>query len=484
MATLQLFACPQFLETFDQADIGLQHQVRRTLQDMVNRFYSNSARVWTQYQLFGGFVDAAKNNGINRIIEVEICGSVRLLAGVSGPNLYLLDFGYHDIEQRWDRIKTKPQWVKSRKTSARLANDLLKDSDENPFISLSECDGWVKHYEGEDTSAWVSFLDTVQHETTIEITSEIEDHIIAGKRDYLLLILGGPGTGKTVVLLKILEKLLAAKLNVGFSCSDAVCNYLESSTGCIIPRWDPTQGYDVLLFDDPSNLEQLLKRPQRDAGQSPRALVYAFDPLQLTPMPSAAELDRVIQKTKAKVYELNICYRQRQRLAAKVTEMTDNLANSSPFLDKDKVANFAENYSDLLRRFNKPESSYPLGDFKSYIRPSTEVFTQRIEALTTKPGLWTHTPPFLIVFDTNLKDKFQKIFELIEDDNQFKVIWSNQIEDIKGIDYQHVIVFLAQGTFDALQKPFHGSGRATFNGRRLLRIPFSRARDSLSLFIW
>ena len=60
MATLQLFACPQFLEIFDQADIGLQHQVRRTLQDMVNRFKSNPAKVWTGSQPFDGFVDAAK----------------------------------------------------------------------------------------------------------------------------------------------------------------------------------------------------------------------------------------------------------------------------------------------------------------------------------------------------------------------------------------------------------------------------------------
>jgi len=276
---------------------------------MANRFRSDPAKVWTQYQQFEGFGLAAKDNGFNRIIEVEANGGVRLLAGISPPNVYLLDMGPHDIEQQWDRIKTKTQWVQNRKANAEPAGNLLSEGSANPFIPLSEYIGHPPIFPGEDTSEWVTFLDTQQYEVTTSIIREIEDHYWGDRKsDSFWLILGGPGTGKTVVLLKILQKMLCAGADVGFSCSDAVYRNLKSTTGWVIPRYNPGTNYDVLLFDDPSSLEILTEQHPKPE-QKPRALVYAFDPLQLSQMPTSSELSGVIERTKAREYPLSICYR-------------------------------------------------------------------------------------------------------------------------------------------------------------------------------
>lgn len=506
MASLEIFASEDFRKIFDSADIKLQCLVRSSLRDMVNRFQSNPGRVWTQYQRFEGFGEAAKRNGLISVIEIEVAKGVRLLAGVSSSFVYLFDLGQHDIERQWDRIQDKANWLGLRKRKSRTANNLLS-YDSNPFISLSECEGWSKHFESEDTSEWVRFLDIHQYEIVDRVTNEIENHLLGNKnRDLIWLILGGPGTGKTVVLLKILQKMLCYKVKVGFSCSDAVLGYLQSATGCIIPRWEKTccvshmkgaqeiievrnndTPYDVLLFDDPESLEELEKnnRPSRVIGQGPRALVYAFDPLQLVQMPTNEEFSKAIERTKATVYELKTCYRQRERLAEKVSNMTDVLAGSSPFLRQDKIADFAANYSDLLSHFNKPEYVYPLGEYKIYHTGSLEVIKERIVELG-KLGTWTHSPSFLFVIDRELKSVplFDELINKLNDGKLCKSIWSNQVKDVKGVDFKHVLVILSKETLEALQQPFQGSGRPKFNDRRMMRIPFSRARDSLSLFVW
>ncbi len=367
--TLQLFAAQDFLDAYFRYDVKSQCQVRNALQDMAKRFTAAPARVWTQYQQYKRFGREAKDNGLSGIIEVEVAGSVRLLAGVSAPKLYLLDLGQHDIEQRWDGIKTKSKWVKNRLANSKPANNLLFKGSANPFIRFSECKGWYKQYAAEDTSEWVVFLDRKQTEIVTSIIGEIKDHLHKNTwRDGLWLILGGPGTGKTVVLLKILQELLVETFSVGFSCSDAVYHYLKSATGCNIPRWnrESDSAHDVLLFDDPKDLEELANPPPRRPGQRARALVYAFDPLQLSRMPKSSELDGVIKRTKANEYELSICYRQREEIAKPVVNMTNVLAESNAYLEKNKVENFETDYSDLLRRFNNPEFQYHLGECKEY----------------------------------------------------------------------------------------------------------------------
>ncbi len=52
---------------------------------------------------------------------------------------------------------------------------------------------------------------------------------------------------------------------------------------------------------------------------------------------------------------------------------------------------------------------------------------------------------------------------------------------LRGIEYQHVAVILTEGELAMVTDGFTGTGRTDYEKFRLLRIPFSRARESLAV---
>jgi hypothetical protein len=63
------------------------------------------------------------------------------------------------------------------------------------------------------------------------------------------------------------------------------------------------------------------------------------------------------------------------------------------------------------------------------------------------------------------------------------VINSKDLELVKGLEFQHVFLVLAKELYDEIEHGFNGSGQSRYLARRLLRIPFSRAKDSLVSFV-
>ncbi|HEY2804648.1 MAG TPA: DNA/RNA helicase domain-containing protein, partial [Gemmatimonadales bacterium] len=318
-----------------------------------------------------------------------------MLVALKECELTLLDLGPHDRESTWDRIRNKKQWIREHMEKRLPVPHLIANS-ASRLVSLESSDGWNPFFPGEDTAEWVSFLDVQQHEAVSTICASVEDHTLEGKGDAVCLILGGPGTGKTVVLLRLLEKLIEQRLDVGFSCSGQVHAYLESSAQHKIPNIsaDDTMGpQDALLYDDPSSLAEIAV----STNGAPRTLVFALDPLQLAEMPTTTELKRLRMRTRARVIELTTCYRQRRKLAERVVHMTDLLARSNPYLDKTKKVDFSAEYGELLQQFNTLELYYPLGDFKVLKNPSKDL-PKRIEELF-RTRLWSHWPPILMVLD-------------------------------------------------------------------------------------
>lgn len=62
------------------------------------------------------------------------------------------------------------------------------------------------------------------------------------------------------------------------------------------------------------------------------------------------------------------------------------------------------------------------------------------------------------------------------------VLGPEEMANAKGVEFQHVFVAMYPELFDQLDNGFEGSGQRIYNHRRLLRIPFSRGKDSLVVF--
>lgn len=54
---------------------------------------------------------------------------------------------------------------------------------------------------------------------------------------------------------------------------------------------------------------------------------------------------------------------------------------------------------------------------------------------------------------------------------------------VKGLDFQHAVLLMGPELYDSTQTPFKGVSRSVYESRKHLRIPFTRARDSLTVLL-
>jgi hypothetical protein len=64
-----------------------------------------------------------------------------------------------------------------------------------------------------------------------------------------------------------------------------------------------------------------------------------------------------------------------------------------------------------------------------------------------------------------------------------EIVDLGRLGSIKGLEYQHVILILSERRYRELQEGFSGSGPRLYQDYRLLRIPFTRAKDSIAVFV-
>ncbi len=99
--------------------------------------------------------------------------------------------------------------------------------------------------------------------------------------------------------------------------------------------------------------------------------------------------------------------------------------------------------------------------------------------------MWDHCPGLLLILDgLELSAEAKGIFKQFNRINYVKTISMNEVNKVKGLEFQHVFIFIRKNLFGEIQNGFKGSGQRVYHQRRLLRIPFSRAKDSLVTFAY
>src|SRR5262249_13350114 len=123
----------------------------------------------------------------------------------------------------------------------------------------------------------------------------------------------------------------------------------------------------------------------------------------------------------------------------------------------------------------------PSGYAASYPNATLADWRLHLSWMSKQGGLSAHWPALLVVVDENTK---------------LPPAWSRELEPlpherfplskiqvaIKGLEYQHVVLVLSRDRLNAIERGFTGSGRPLYNEFRLLRIPFTRAKDSIGVF--
>ena len=114
-----------------------------------------------------------------------------------------------------------------------------------------------------------------------------------------------------------------------------------------------------------------------------------------------------------------------------------------------------------------------------------EDFRQELERVKGhQAGQWGYWPPLLVaVIDDGLGQlPAEWSRQLRSSGLHHHVLGPGELAQAKGVEYQHVFLIMGSELFKQLDAGFEGSGRNLYEQRRLLRIPYSRAKDSLALF--
>jgi hypothetical protein len=471
--------CPQFLRDYRSAGVGLQHLAERKIQDLQRRAGGDPTG-WRR-----GYDRVERLKARANVLEIDLAGGPRLLAIDYGEALVLWRMGEHDIT-----TKAQHGQIPSLDESTD-APPLFFPSARLRFFPENEDQGF-SIYGPELLREWVYWLDEEQQRVGTDIEERVTEAVLE-ERGSIDVIVGGPGTGKTTLLLWLLKSLSnvdsnGAGLDVRFNAPVTVVNQLEDGTG-----WDLKGLYlqpgilqgpppDAILMDDPGSLADISEMSTR----LPRSSIIAgFDPLQMTAAITDLDFDNWTKKTSARVSWLGVSYRQKEVVGQFAKRVADVVAESSPFLAKAKRTKYTSERQEITRRCNNLTFANPTGMIQSYENPTPEEWEQyweRLYRLRRNGELWNYWAPLLVVSDPDalVPPAWLSRIDSVANNR----ISTNELRRIKGLEFQHVLMLLSKQTFATLNSGFTGSGQRGYDLIRLYRIPFSRAKDSLVTFVF
>ncbi|MEP7074343.1 MAG: hypothetical protein ABI878_00925 [Acidobacteriota bacterium] len=410
-----------------------------------------------------------------RVIEVDICGAWRILADYTNNSLILLDLGNHEVVPRYNDRKRDLDL-----SSATPAPKVFYSSTASNFFKRNPDRTVTVAYAEETTDDWLYFLTDEQQYVLDCIENRLLD-----KDECSSMIVGGPGTGKTCILLNLLHDL-SEDYEVGIHISDALAEYIERITGANISKYrsscyDETP-LDLLLVDDPT-LDELKSAVRLKEEGFLKSVVLGFDPLQLDQPLSDAEFHKIKYDGDLEPFYLKDCYRQKANLGANTVHVVNTIAESTPFLASDKIEAHKSKFEKMTELSNDLNFPNPAGYLEIYPEATAFDVTKEILRLMANSGFMSRKNGLLVVSEgIQLSHERAEIMDVIEKIPYAKKVDLTSVRAIKGLEFEHVFVFVTRGLFAQIQNGFSGSGQAEYNKRRLLRIPFSRAKDSLVTF--
>lgn len=469
----RLRASTQFIRDYERASEPLQRLAERKIRDLRKLAEANPSTWRLQY-------DRVESTGGDvPVHEVDLGGSDRLLLVDFGDDLVMWRMGGHDTPKR-AALRDFPT------VGASVDPPSLFLPGKRLWFFPDEEDRGLEIYGPELRNEWAYWLDDEQLEVARSIAEDVEKAVCFSVRT-VQLILGGPGTGKTTLLAWLLKKLSiepGVLIDVRLQAPAPVLQQLQKSTGWDMASLSQVSDHspDVILVDDPQSLDIVAEIASKHRKS---CVVAAFDPLQMTASITDDELKRWEQDHDAEEHWLSAAYRQKEVVGRASQRVARAVAESSPFLAGDKKKRYADEREELTRRANDVSFPNPTGRVKTVVAPKAadwDSYWAEIAKLRQQKKLWTHWTPILAVVDPEAAVPQGWLNRL--DGKDTRVVALDSIGEVKGLEYQHALLLLSGPKFRFLERGFEGSGQREYNLFRLIRIPFSRAKDSLVTFVF
>lgn len=478
----QIRTAPRFLKSLEDANALCKKKVYAEVHQFVEYFREDPVTVASRYKTFSGVEP-------HTVLEFRLDTKLRALGHWDKQILTLVDMGNHD--HVYDPFCTEVLESQLPK-AAKADREYWPETSRVIGVFGSSPERSYERYENEDDPEWIYFLTSQQNGYVKSIVRGIKKGSAAKPMFYF--VVGGPGTGKTSILARLQIDLLEAGRRPGMVVTDRVAAYIESGgeldlSSHRLNKWDlyfeKTTPFDVVLLDDPDTDGEILGTLENAAGRF-RAVVVAFDPCQLGSDFDDDDYDTLVNLLDAKPYQLTACYRQKEVVGLAAKRVMDAVAESTPFLAKEKVDSFREGHDRVYSLANT--MSYPnrYGHEEVYEDATLGDFRKEVRRIKRRP-LWKHSPPVLLVAERGLASESWNWAEELKGISYVQLeIHSGgygRLQEVKGIEFQHSFFVVGSKLFKELNEGFEGSGQKLFHQRRLLRIPFSRAKDSIATFV-
>lgn len=453
----------------------MQHLIEGAVHDLERAYVADPAGFARGYDRV-----ALSGNGGDRLMEVDVGGGPRMIVHWDKNMLTLVDVGDHEVVARADRIDLKKALRESSPAPRqfRLATrSMFLQSPERGF----------RAYANELSPEWVYHLDPEQAAVHAAVLDSACDLLESYARGAVHFIVGGPGTGKTSILLSVLKDIAdLGDYRIHLGLSDALKNHIERC----LPTVDltpftrtPLESAQIILVDDPRSKSDIVHAATQPRYGPARVVVLAFDPLQLSSAISDEDLSQLLRRFKGIQHSLRVCYRQKENVGLAARRVMEVLAASTPYSREDNVRNHREERAGVTRVSNDLSYPNPMGYAWVYPAARPEDLKGELERIKRQPGgLWSNTPPLLVATVSDGSHPLPVWFQKLLDASGVPYLLTDTEASVKGLEFQHVFIVTPERLLGDLEAGFSGTGKMIWNTRRLFRIPFSRAKDSIVTF--
>lgn len=476
-SSVQLLTTQRFVRSYDSALPLRRACAIGALADLRTAFAQDPRMALRRYNKVKGLEPT--------LWEMDISGAERLLFHCANRSVVLVDIGGHEVVEHYKRTGClSRELAKPRPLPPgidRLAN--------SGFFTFNIEEEW-QAYANEAEASWLAYLDKQQSDVATKIVDTVQS-VRANPRTWnFSLVLGGPGTGKTSILLNLMTRAIELDIEPRIIVADQVAEIIEAA-GIDVETWrvtwsDASRGVEggILLVDDPPLVEDLVKLKVHAQHRQYAAVIAGVDPLQCAGTPTDQRVKALASGTGSRVFELSVCYRQKRVVGQAALRALNCIAQSSPFLREDKKVAFAQEREAITALSNGFSFANPSGRATVCVDAGVADVRAAVAKLRRAPGLWTWTSPFLIATDDEYLKRIPHGWRsALEELGSTKFIWMSEAEDVKGVEFQHVILILSPSMYQQLEEGFEGATKARYERRRLYRIPLTRAKDSITVFV-
>ena len=425
-----------------------------------------------------------------RVFKMDISGKDRLLFHWTDGRFTLLDMG----ERRLVRRVSEAEVRNGLRSAKPVPPQFWPESPSDFFVDLPNRS--LSALPEEVSGNWLHWLDEQQERVANAIFQSSEDVLLTEGHYRVFLVIGGPGTGKTSVLLNLLKRYHdEQRFTVRLSLSAELAKFIRETARVDIKQFlvrdaewergaDPfgSEPADILLIDDPPHTARIKKAIASAKRGHLKVVIAAFDPLQLRKELSDAEFAALLKETGAGQYHLNWCYRQRAGVGRATKRALDVIAASAPYIHEESTAAFHEDHAELTALANTLEFRREGGHVCRYPNAELANLQRELSWILQHPSpFWRNWPSVLVVAEDglNLPPSWRQELRRVE----HQLARLSDVECIKGLEFQHALLFLSNARYEAVRCPRNGYGPTAYRTLRLLRIPFSRARDGMITFV-